>query len=494
MSLLQSVDLHAVAPVLVLASTVVAVLVVDLISPRLAAPVAALGTLGSLGAAASLVGAGRRATFCLPAGHLPAVVGGTAVGRSCSYVVDPATLLVQVLVLGTLLVVLLLGVDRGIPPGEYHLLLLASATGMLTIAAARDLLTMVVSLELVSLPGYVLVGLRRRDPRSSEAALKFFVVSVLSSAVTLLGMALLYGLTGSLALDRIATQLQRPGIAGGPAAAASVLALAGFAFKVSAVPFHFWAPDAYQGAPVPVAAWLAVASKAAGLTALITLVLDGLRPERAALAPVLGVLAVLTMTVGNLVALQQRHLVRLLAWSSIAQAGYLLVPIAASFDPARVRPATYGYLAIYAVMNAGAFGCVALVGRASPRNDLEDYRGLAGRSPWLAVALAFFLLCLAGAPPGLAGLFAKVVVFRAAIDAGAGWLAVVMAVNTVIGLAVYLRVATPLFLPRAAGRPAAQALTTTVASRLALAATAAGAFALGVYPSLVLHPAVLTGH
>ena len=228
---------------------------------------------------------------------------------------------------------------------------------------------------------------------------------------------------------------------------ASRLSIAGFAFKVAAVPFHFWAPDTYVGAPVPVAAYLSVVSKAAGFVGLALLLTIGFAPYADVWAPAVAVMAALTMTVGNLVALRQRHAVRLLAWSSIAQSGYMLVPLGAAGkgDIKGVLPATVAYVLAYAVMNLGAFSVVTLVGRRRPANMLDDYRGLGRSQPLTAFALAFALACLAGLPPGLLGLFAKVVVFQAPVEQGTGWLAVVMAVNVVVGLYYYLAWAASLY-------------------------------------------------
>jgi NADH-quinone oxidoreductase subunit N len=273
---------------------------------------------------------------------------------------------------------------------------------------------------------------------------------VLATAVMLYGMSLVYGLTGSLQLSTIAQRLGTDPRT--PAALAAVgLVITGFAFKVSAAPFHFWAPDTYQGAPVPVAAFLSVASKAAGFTGLMAICFIGFKPYADVWGPLLAVLAVITMTLGNLVAIQQRHMVRLLAYSSVAQAGYMLVPfgVAAAAhgraDLSQAFAATLSYIAIYAVMNLGVFGCVIAVARRTPRNMIADYRGLAKTSPVLAVVMAFFLFCLAGAPPGVAGLWAKFVVFRAAVDGQVLWLAIVMAVNTIIAAYYYLKLAFNLF-------------------------------------------------
>lgn len=504
MSLLQRIDYAAMGPLLVVSVTALVVLVVDLFLPlarrglavwlALAGAAAALGTIVAVGPV-------ERGTFCTPPAVLP---GGVRVGPSCSYVVDHFTVLFGVVFCLAVIVVLLLSVapltqDR-LPAGEYAFLVMCSLAGMLTLAGARDLVTIVIALEVLTLPIYVLVGLRRGDSHSAEAAIKFFLISVLSSAVTLYGASLIYGLTGSLHLDRIAAALVRRDDLGDlPLTGAAVLlVVVGFAFKVSAVPFHWWAPDTYEGAPVPVAALLSTASKAAGLAGLLLVLLVAFRPYAHVWGPVLAVLAAVTMTLGNLVALRQRQIVRLLAWSSVAQAGYILLPLGAAAGASgrsgaglhTAGTASLTYLTLYVAMNLGAFACVSWVARHAPRNAVEDYRGLVRRSPLVAVALAFFLLCLAGLPPGFAGLFAKVVVFRSALVGDATVLALIMAVNTVIGLYYYLKVAASLF----AGEPAALARPVPATSRpltIAIGVSAIATVSLGFAPQVVIHLAEL---
>ena len=497
MRLVQSIDYVAILPPLIVAVAALAALVCDLFLPparrALVGAVSGAGSLAALGAAAYLATGHDRRTFCFP-------------GGACSYVADDFAVFFQVVFLAALVVTLLLSLptigDERLPPGEFHFLLLSSVSGMLVLAAARDLLSLLVALEVVSLPAFVLVGLRRSDPRSSEAALKFFLFSVVSTALTVYGMALLYGVTGSIQLSRIATVLGRThghaGATSSLAAAAVVLVLVGFAFKISAVPFHFWAPDTYQGAPVPIAAYLSTASKAAGFAGLVVLLFDGFRPYADVWGPVVAVLASVTMTVGNLVALRQWHMVRLLAWSTVAQAGYMLVPLgiaatAGGRSDATLHEAvqaTLAYLAIYVAMNLGAFTCVMVVARRAPRAAIEDFRGLARSSPGVAVAFAVFLTALAGLPPGVAGLFAKVVVLRAAVHGHVTWLAVVAAVNTVVGLAYYLRVAAVLFAGAGdRGEPAKPPLVVrrSTAVGAALAVTAGATLLLSVDPQPLLH-------
>jgi NADH-quinone oxidoreductase subunit N len=495
MTLIQSIDYAAIAPVLAVAVAAVVVLVADLfVTTRrvdVAAGLSIAGVAIGFGWAAWLATQPRRATFCLPRGQ-------------CSYVTDDYTVYFQLLLLAVLFVVLLLSrttvADDALPAGEFHFLLLSSGAGMLTLAAARDLITLLISLEVVSLPAFVLVGLRRGDPRGIEAALKFFLFSVVATALTVYGMALLYGVTGTVHVDGIASALAGVRDGGGAkaslAATAVILVVVGFAFKISAVPFHFWAPDTYQGAPVPIAAFLSTASKAAGFAGLLVLLLDAFVRYADVWGPVLAVLAALTMTVGNVVALRQWHLVRLLAWSTVAQAGYMLVPLGVAATsggrtPTELRSAgqaTLVYLGIYVAMNLGAFACTVLVMRTQPRGAIDDLRGLVRQSPLIAVAFALFLTALAGLPPGVAGLFAKVAVLREAVHGHVVWLAVVTAVNAVIGLAYYLRVAALLFAGEAAPadtekprRPVLSLATTGLA--LSLAATVA----LSVYPQPLFH-------
>lgn len=508
MSLLQTVDYAALAPLLIVCGAALVVLVVDLFLPLQRRPagmwIAVAGALVSLTASLA-VGPGERRTFCTPATTLP---GGVRAGVSCSYAVDHFTVLLTVLSCAAAVICLLLSFatvgDDGLPAGEYAFLLLCSLAGMVTMAGARDLITIVIALEVLTLPLYLLTGLRRSDPRSAEAALKFFLVSVLSGAVTLFGVSLVYGLTGAVHLDRVAAALgRRDDLRALPLTGAAVLlVLVGFAFKISAVPFHSWAPDTYQGAPVPVAAFVSTASKAAGFAGLLLVVGIAFRPYAGAWGPVVAVLAGLSMTVGNLVALRQRHLVRLLAWSSVAQGGYILAPLGVAAgavgrsdaDLRRAGAAALAYLTLYVAMNLGAFSCVAWVSRRRPRNTIEDYQGLVRRSPVVAVALTFFLLCLAGLPPGFAGLFAKVVVFRATLAGGAGLLALLMAVNTVIGLAYYLRVAAAVF----AASPAEVGEDRPVRRRsgplfAALATCVIGTVLIGFAPQLAIHAGDLAG-
>jgi NADH-quinone oxidoreductase subunit N len=482
----QPIDWHAISPLVALAATALLVLFVDLFlrSERkwISMVLSFLGTAVSFGLALSLIG-DHRATF-----------GGM-------FVVDNFTVLFQVFFTAVCLVVLLLSYryfrDARLHQGEYYFLLLCSFIGCLTMPGSRDLVMLFISLETVSAPGFLITGLRKRDPRSNEAALKFFLISVLSTAVMLYGMSLVYGVTGTTNLSRIAASLAHGAAAESALAKAAVLfVVAGFAFKVSAFPFQFWAPDTYEGAPVPVAAYLSVASKAAGFAGLLQLMFVAFLPLADFWAPIFAIVSLFTMFVGNLVALQQRQVVRLLAYSSIAQAGYILLPFALAGHTAGVDhsafSATVLYILIYAVTNLGAFAVVIGLSRESPNLLVSDFAGLGQRAPAVAAALTVCLISLAGIPI-LAGFWGKLFIFQAAIDrAGIGtWLAAAMVVNSVISVVYYIAIARqmyfepvrepirPLRLPAFAG---AVAITASVA-----------VVAIGVFPPLLTHfPSVST--
>ncbi|MQS09843.1 NADH-quinone oxidoreductase subunit N, partial [Streptomyces alkaliphilus] len=481
MNLIQSIEWAVIAPVVALATGCLLALLADLLLPPAspAFPAARRGAvLGGLAVAAPAAGLalllplrdGDRETFCLTVDPAP-----------CSYVADRFALTVQALVLIGALLAALISLpalsrsdDRpgAVPAGEYAFLLLASATGAALLPAARDLATLILALEVATLPVYALVALRRADRLAPEAALKFLLSSVTATAVTLLGVGFLYAAAGGLHLTVLADALPAADPAlSGLVTVGAALALVGFALKVGAVPFHFWIPETYGGAPPAIAGYLAVVGKTAGLAGLVLLTTVALPGEHGVWGPALALLAGLTMTVGNVAALrvdpaESGSAVRLLAWSSVGQAGWLLVPIAAAGreigtgGPGSAEGvsaavgATLAYALMYAVVTLGAFAVVLSVrgGR------IADHRGMvAGRRP-TALAMAFFLICLAGLPPGLIGLFTKVAVIRSAVGADLAVLAVVAAVNVVIALVYYLRWIALLFRPAGeepgAGAPA----------------------------------------
>ena len=496
-------DQTALLPAYVAAGAAVLALLADLVVPGRRGAVVGVTAFGAAATAATAIGVGVSGgpytAFC-------------TAGAGCSMVTDHAAVAIAALfALLTVGVVALSGPllrTGDVPVGEHCFLLACSMTGGVVLGSARDLITLIVALETLTLPLYLLVGLRRRPPAGAsaprpvaagaEAAVTFFVVSVVSTAVSLLGAALLYAATGALHFGRLAStldgsaELRRMPLVG----VGVVLLIAGLGFKVAAVPLHAWAPPTYDGAPLPIAAYLSTASKLGGVAALVLLTVGGLGPVLAIAGPALAVLAVLTMTVGNLVALRQRRMVRLLAWSSIAQAGYILAPLGAfalqggraAGAVALVVAATVAYTIFYVVVEFGAFAAVVGLRGDADGGELDDYRGVARRSPWLAGVLVLALAGLAGLPPGLAGLFAKVAVVRALLGGDATWLAVVVALNAVIGLAYYVRVAATLFVapegPVAAGGLARHRVSWPVGAAIAVATAAA--IAIGFAPQLVM--------
>ncbi len=327
-------------------------------------------------------------------------------------------------------------VREGIRSTEYHALLLMSLVGMLVLVAARDLILLFVGLELMSIPVYVLAGFTRSNRRASEASLKYFITGAFASAFVVYGIALLYGATGTTRLVVAASG----GLAGdGFLLAGGIgLLLIGFGFKIAAVPFHMWAPDAYEGAPTPITSFMAAGVKAAAFVALLRVLTVDLAGAVDMWKPAVTVLAVLTMMVPNLIALNQRNVKRLLAWSSVAHAGYLLVGVAAVSEVGRA--AALLYLAAYTVVTVGVFAAVwHLAGKGDQRPRLEDYRGLGWDRPVLGACLLVFLLSLAGFPP-TAGFVGKLYLLRASVDAGDFTLAIVLVLSSLIAYYYYLRV------------------------------------------------------
>ncbi|WP_329327245.1 NADH-quinone oxidoreductase subunit N [Streptomyces luteogriseus] len=489
-SLVQSVDWLAIAPPTIVAVVGLVVLVADLFVAEHRKALLGWTSVAGLAVATMMLLPlldGDRSTFCL-----------TSDDAVCSYTADRFTLVIQFLVLGGALLAALLSVTalkdarKELPEGEYWFLLLSSAAGAALLPASRDLATLIVALEVASLPAFALVGLKYGDRKSSEAALKFFLSSVTATAVSLMGISFVYATTGSLYLTQVADRIQNvDGQFHTLAQTGVVLTLVGFAFKTAAVPFHFWVPDTYVGAPLPIAAYLSVIGKAVGFSGLILITVVALPSYADVWGPALAALAALTMTVGNAGALRQQatraySAVRLLAWSSVGQAGYLLVPIAAaaySGNAEKSIGSTVAYALMYGAVNLGAFAVAALVGRTKVLNRVADYRGLYASNPLSALLLAFFLLCLAGLPPGIIGLFAKVTVFSAAVDAGLGWLAVVMAVNVVIALFYYLQW-TALLFRAPEGEPEKHRVPGPVTAAIAL--TGVLGIALSGAPQLVL--------
>src|SRR4051812_45928463 len=414
-----------------------------------------------------------------------------------AYVSDNFALVMKALFLVSGYVVLLMA-NRYIEEGDYHRsefyeLLLSSLLGMVVMCSARDLISIFVALELLSLPAYLLAGWRKRDLKSNEASLKYYLLGVLASGVMLYGMSLIFGVTGTTVLTEIGQAIS--GAAGDRAVVTIGIffVIVGFAFKVSAVPFHFWSPDAYEGAPTPVTAFLSVASKAAGFVAMLELIYVGFFGQEEVWGLLFWILAALTMTVGNLVALRQTNIVRMLAYSSVAQAGYILVPFAVAGDNTKASQdaltASIIYLLIYSAMNLGAFAVVIAVARKTRSGEIASYDGLFQYAPGLTVVMSAFLFSLAGIPP-LGGWFAKFYIIRAVLDSGtpaAVVLGVIVAINSVIALFYYSSVARHMWMNPPPEGVDKTPIRTPASLAAALGICVITVLAIGVWPQWFAH-------
>jgi NADH-quinone oxidoreductase subunit N len=369
--------------------------------------------------------------------------------------------------------------DRGIDRSEYYPLLLLSISGMTLMASVNDLAILFIALELLSIPLYILAGFARPAPESEESALKYFLLGAFSSAFLIYGIALVYGGTGTTALPEM-----MEGAMGGNVLLVLVgtgLVLAGLAFKVAAVPFHMWTPDVYEGAPTPITGFMSVGAKAAGFAALGRVFLLTLPALSSEWTPAVAVLAALTMILGNVVALSQTNIKRMLAYSSIAHAGYLLMGVAASNG--RGLSGMLFYLLAYAFTNLGTFAILAMMARPEGEDlSFAPYTGLARRQPWLAAAMALFMFSLTGIPP-TGGFIGKYYLFWAAVEADLIWLAVVGVLTTVVSAFFYLRVVVIMFFDTGSHDVAPNLYTTLL---IAVILTAAGTLLLGLWPGPAL--------
>jgi len=373
-----------------------------------------------------------------------------------SVVTDHLSLFVAIAVLAAAALAILQAPDylkaRGVYRAEYYALVLLSAVGMMLLAQANELITMFLCVELLSLSIYVLTGITRRDPRSNEAAVKYFVQGAFATGFLLYGMALVYGATGQVHLHEIGRVL-RMHAALPPLAVAGVgLMIAGFAFKVGAVPFHAWVPDVYEGAPTIVTSFMSVAVKAAGVGALVRILMGPFGGDMEAWSGLLWGIAALTIVVGNLGAIAQRSVKRMLAFSSVAHTGYALVGLAAAPGNREAASSSLFYVFVYTFMTLGAFAFVAWAGRppspAHPHGrdaeDISDFAGLARTRPWAAAMMTILMVSLAGIPP-TAGFLGKFLLFKGAIDGGYLWLAVVGIAGSLVSLWYYLRVVVTMY-------------------------------------------------
>ena len=437
-----TVDWWALGPVIALTVGAVLLLVMELVPPR---------ENGNRGGIVSLLALAASAWAVLHVAHdKRSLFGGM-------FVHDPMTVFFTLLFCAIGGLSVLSSWDylkrTKINQAEYYALLLTSVMGMIVMAASNDLITIFLGLELMSLSLYVMVGFRRTRLESTEAALKYFLLGAFASGFLLYGIALLYGATGTSSLSRMGAFLADSPMLHNPLLLmGALLVFTGFAFKVAIVPFHMWTPDAYEGAPTSVTGFMSAGAKAAGFAALLRVTLRALGPVQPDWTHLLAVLAFLTMTVGNLGALLQNNLKRMLAYSSIAHAGYVLVAVAAGGPEGNA--AAIFYLALYAFMNLGAFAVLTMLGRDRDERVLvSDLAGLGFRQPLLGIALTTFMLSLGGIPP-TAGFMGKIVVFGAAIKHPALlWLVIAGVLNSVVSVFYYLRVTVSLYMKEPDGEP-----------------------------------------
>ncbi len=467
---LSTSDFYYILPELVLTGGSLLVLIADVLLPRGSK---ALGWITLL-----VIGATLASLAPFTSTHVEVAHGLLAV--------DQFALFFKILFLGAAAVTVLISMKyleiEGVSAGEYYFLILCSTLGMMVLAGGIDLISIFIGLETMTVSFYILAGFIKPNPRSNEAAVKYFLLGAFSVGILLYGMSLMYGLSGTTNLRTMATafvgQERDPRLV-----LAVILVVAGVGFKIAAVPFHMWAPDVYEGAPTPVTAFLSVGSKAASFAMLLRIFLEGMPSLSADWRILFEVLAIVTMTIGNLAALTQSNIKRMLAYSSIAHAGYLLIGVvAAGAGYSRGVTAALVYLFIYAFMQLGAFGVVVLMRRQDVIGDeLKDLSGLYQRRPTAAFAMLVFMLSLGGIPP-TAGFMGKFWLFSAAIEAGFVWLAVIGVLNSAISLYYYIRVVVFMYL-----RKDVSGSTPVFSPSLAIAVAAAVAVTifLGVYPRVL---------
>ena len=451
--------------------------------------------------AAGVIGLALSVVFTLVLwGDLSSEPTGQMQGVFGTLVVDRFSLFFKLLLATAALLVLLMSssyVDRIQRfRSEFYGLILLATSGMMLLASTTELITIYVALELTALPMAALAAFLR-DGRSAESGMKFLILSAVSSAVLLYGMVFIYGRTGTTSLPEIAAQIEGmlnaglldPTQAFGDSKAllfGITLVIAGFGFKISSFPFQFWAPDVYEGAPTPITAFLSVASKAAGFAVLlrvfyISFPMDVISENWAA---IFAVLSVASMTFGNLVAIRQNNIKRMLAYSTIAHAGYVMVGLAAfaSGSAEQTDIGTSGilfYLAGYVATNLLAFGAIVAISNRIESDQIDQYAGMVRRAPLLAAMLAFAMVSLTGIPPTI-GFMSKIYLFGAAVSADMAWLAIVGMVNSVVSAYYYLRVVKVMFLQKPSDE---SSITSDAATGVALTATAAATFVFGVYPA-----------
>jgi NADH-quinone oxidoreductase subunit N len=408
--------------------------------------------------------------------------GATQSAFSGQYLIDPFALFFKIVFLASAGLIILMSIGylrgEGADRGEFYALILFATLGMMLMASAVDLLILYIGLETMSICIYTLAGFLKRERRSNEAALKFLLMGGFSSAIILYGMVMLYGLTGATGLKEIASALTADTLSNPALILAMVMLAAGFGFKIAAVPFHMWIPDVYEGAPTPITALLAAASEIAGLAILLRVFLVAIPGLQDRWALLFYVLSLLTMTVGNVVAIAQSNIKRMLAYSSIAHIGYLLIGVVAGRELG--ISAALLYTVVYALMTLGAFAMVILLCVGGVKGErIDDFTGLAQRSPMAAAAMLILLLSLAGVPP-TAGFVGKLYLFGAAIERGYVLLALIAVVNSTISLFYYMKVAVAMYMRDVP--PAGLALSPSRPLRVVLFVTVVGTLAIGIYP------------
>jgi NADH-quinone oxidoreductase subunit N len=379
-------------------------------------------------------------------------------------------------------------VSRRLPLGEFNAMLLFALIGMCVLASSSDLITLFIGLELMVMPGYLLTGFHKTDRYSNEGGLKYFLLGSFASAILLFGVAWIYGLTGTTSIAGIARALEGQ-MSGALLVAVGFLTVGG-TFKIAAVPFHYWTPDAYQGAPTPITGYLSVGPKLGAFALLVRVFAEALAPLRADWLGIFLVLTVLTMTVGNVIALTQVNVKRMLAYSSIAHTGYIMAGLAAYAAAPTREVAQRGiesilfYVLGYGVMNIAAFAVVGMLQRDQTRfGGLNSFAGLASRAPARAAAMAILLLSLTGIPPTV-GFFAKLYVLLATVDAGLQWLAVVIVLNAALAAYYYLRVIVTMYMRDPEAEPAP--IDASPLGSIALALSVVGVVVLGLFPGPIL--------
>ncbi len=464
--------IHALVPLMCVVAAAIAAMVAEAFrTPGERMPIAPLGIIGLIGAGVStlLLWNHRAESF------------GVVVADNYGLFITWTLIIVGILSIALSIPT----VEReGLPAGEYYALMLFSLAGMILMATATDLLVIFLALEVLSLAIYVLTGIRRDSPVATEAAFKYFLLGAFASAFFLYGIALTYGLTGSTKLDRVAEVFSTTSLASSPIHLVAMgLLIVGFAFKVSAVPFHMWTPDAYEGAPPPVTGFMSTGVKAAAFAAFTRVFLTSFESMHDDWSQVLWVIAAATMVIGTVVGVVQTSIKRMLAYSSIAHGGYLLLALVSANQTA--KSAILFYLLTYAVTNLGAFGIIGLLETNDrPRDQIRDYAGLWTEQPQLAALMAIFLLSLGGFPP-FGGFIAKWYVFTAAMEAGYAWLAIIGVLTSVVSVFFYLRVIVMMFMT-----PAAAPMNLPAVPKLAGAALLVSAlivFYLGVLPTQVMN-------